>query len=310
MHKRDAQQRIILALGREGKPLNPHVIAERTGLSDAGVQSAIKGTQGLVSVGMLRPFKEESWRAGGKKVDYLLTFRGVIEYLNLIETGARTEIITNENGGWKIVGRPDAYMNVKEFIQKYSGGEIKFCDYVPFKEHGALREWLGDSAYGFFYTAARKVKSRHLPYIVTARRQYYLEAEMSVALDELNETESELNEVLGKKEETPPAEQIAAIESERDKIKCWIRAMREDAEKLWKHAFSLMLFELIYRDVKGKIKRIVNESLHKHIKETFETERRECAARVDNIREMKATFEKVFSTNLKIKRKGAPQVRY
>lgn len=298
--KRDAKQRIILTLGREGRPLKPHTIAEMTGLSDAGVQTAIKGHSGLVLTGMLRPFSEpKPWKAGGKTVEYVLTFRGIIEYLNLRDEPVDIGVLMKEEE-WKRI-KDARTADIRKFIQKYS----EFCDYVLFKEHGALREWLGDETYAFFATAARKMKWGNLPYRVTVMRQALLGMERAAVLDNLDEIKSALNEVRRKGKKITLTEQITALESQRGEIRRRIQAINEKAEKLWVHTFSLTLFELIFRHVKGKIKRIENESLHKHIKETLEQERKDCAWRVKNIREMKATFEKVFSPRLKIRPKPA-----
>ena len=324
--KRDAKQRIIWILGQEGAPLIPHNIARKTGLTDAGVQTAIKSPRGLMLAGLLKPFGEpKDWRAKGKTVEYILTFRGVIEYLDLIEERVETAILSKD--GFVVVGRRNADAEIEKFIQKY----CKFYNYVPFKNHGALREWLGDATYGFFSAAARNVKLGHLPYIVTAERLKFLEMEMRMWSDELDETESVLNDLkriskyeeaiftktkagkvmrdfvytkieAGKKKKITTSERIATLESQRDELRRVIQDMEKDMEKLWMRAFSLMLFELIALYTKGKIKRMPNEAIYEHIKKTFKEEMEECRGRLKNIREMMVMFDGVFSLRPKILR--------
>jgi len=136
MRKREARQKIIWALGQEAKPLIIHAIAKKAGYTDPAVLEAIRGEKGLETQNIVKKYSEKPWKAGGKNVEYALTFHGLIEYLDLIFNNPK-----------------DRIPEVKKVIQSYN--KFSKVNYPLFEHSDFLaKNGMGNSVYESFVIAA------------------------------------------------------------------------------------------------------------------------------------------------------------
>lgn len=124
MKERKSTQAIIRLLAKEA-PLTPYKIAKKTGLSEAIVHEDIRDKetglerQNIVKVHSISKFGMV------KRREYILSFKGMVEYLSHAFVGRWRETETE----------------IKKFIERYT----EFYDYPLFKEHDFLALWLRES---------------------------------------------------------------------------------------------------------------------------------------------------------------------
>ena len=124
MKKRKSIQTIICLLAKEA-PLTPYKIAQKARLSEAIVHEDIRDKEmGLERQNTVKMHSISKF-AGRKRREYILSFKGIVEYLSLSLWGRFRETETE----------------IKKFIKKYN----EFCDYPLFKEHEFLAKWLRGS---------------------------------------------------------------------------------------------------------------------------------------------------------------------
>ena len=144
MREENSSVKIIKALA-DGAPLTVYAIAKKTGVAVSFVHKVVKEPKvGLGPQKIVKVHSERTWRTGLERVEYILTFRGLVEYFNILFEQ----------------GQEKATLEAKEAIEKYR----RFYDYPIFTELECLEAWLGPRVYDFICSTAWIIKS-HPPFI-------------------------------------------------------------------------------------------------------------------------------------------------
>jgi hypothetical protein len=144
MREENSSAKIIKALADEA-PLTVYAIAKKSGVAVSFVHKVVKEPKvGLEPQKIVKVHSERTWRTGLERVEYILTFRGLMEYFTLLFEERRAK----------------ATLEAKEAIEKYR----QFYDYPVFAEIECLEAWLGEKVYDFICSAAWLVKN-HPPFI-------------------------------------------------------------------------------------------------------------------------------------------------
>jgi len=149
MRERKSFKKVISVLAHQA-PLTIYALAKKSNVAPSLVHKIVKDPEkGLKTLGIVKAYSEKNWRTGMKSVEYILTFRGLIEYFNLLFEEKRVE-----------------RFEVKRVIQRYG----QFHEYPIFTEHNFLKNWLGDQVYDWICSTAWLLKnhSPHIP-IVTEK---------------------------------------------------------------------------------------------------------------------------------------------
>jgi hypothetical protein len=134
--------KIMRALADEA-PLTVYAIARKSGVAVSFVHKVVKQPKlGLEAQNIVKVLSARTWRTGLERVEYILTFRGLMEYFNLTFAERKTR----------------ATLGTKKAIQKYR----QFYDYPVFTEIDYLEAWLGSEVYDFICSAAWMVKNHPL----------------------------------------------------------------------------------------------------------------------------------------------------
>jgi hypothetical protein len=144
MRRENSSAKIIKALA-DGAPLTVYAIAKKSGVAVSFVHKVVKRPkEGLEPQRIVRVHSERTWRTGLERVEYILTFRGLMEYFILLFEERRAK----------------ATLEAKEAIEKYR----QFYDYPIFAELECLEAWLGEKVYGFICSTAWIIKN-HPPFM-------------------------------------------------------------------------------------------------------------------------------------------------
>jgi|GEM_PF-6017186 hypothetical protein len=136
--------KIMRALGEEA-PLTVYAIARKSGVAVSFVHKVVKQPKvGMEAQNIMKALSASTWRTGLERVEYVLTFRGLMEYFNLTFAEGKTK----------------ATQGIKKTIKKYR----QFYDYPIFTEIDYLEAWLGLKVYDFICSTAWMVKN-HPPSI-------------------------------------------------------------------------------------------------------------------------------------------------
>lgn len=139
MLQKKSGMKIIRTLADEA-PLTIYAMAKKSDVAVSLVHKIVKDPEtGLEPQKIVRAISEATWRTGLKRVEYILTFRGLVEYFSLLFEE-------------KPVKRPE----VKHVIKRYR----QFCDYPVFAEHEFLEAWLGAEVYDYICSTAWILKNR------------------------------------------------------------------------------------------------------------------------------------------------------
>ena len=139
MRETNSGVKIIRALAHE-EPLTVYAIAAKTGVAVSFVHKIVKDPKtGLEPQKVVKVYSERTWRTGLKRTEYILTFRGLVEYFNLLFEEKQVE-----------------RSEVKSVIKKYR----QFYDYPIFTEQEFLEAWLGAKVYDFICSTAWMLKNR------------------------------------------------------------------------------------------------------------------------------------------------------
>jgi hypothetical protein len=140
--------KIIRELASEA-PLTIYAIAKKSNIAVSLVHKVVRNPEtGLEPRGIVRVYSEGTWRTGLKRVEYILTFLGLVDYFNLLFLQ-------------KHVDRT----RVKRVVKKYG----EFCDYPIFTEHESLETLLGPEVYDFICSAAAILKNYPPSIPITAK---------------------------------------------------------------------------------------------------------------------------------------------
>lgn len=143
MREKNSSMKIIKALADEA-PLTIYAMAKKSGVAVSFVHKVVKEPKiGLDAQKIVGVYSEGKWRTGLERIEYILTFRGLVEYFNLLFEEKQVE-----------------RSEVKRVIKKYR----QFYDYPVFTEQEFLEAWLGAEVYDFICSAAWILKS-HPPFI-------------------------------------------------------------------------------------------------------------------------------------------------
>jgi hypothetical protein len=103
MREENSSVKIIKALA-DGAPLTVYAIAKKTGVAVSFVHKVVKEPKvGLGPQKIVKVHSERTWRTGLERVEYILTFRGLVEYFNILFEQ----------------GQEKATLEAKEAIEKY-----------------------------------------------------------------------------------------------------------------------------------------------------------------------------------------------
>lgn len=143
MREKNSSMKIIRTLADEA-PLTIFTIAKKSGVAVSLVHKIVKDPKtGLEPQKIVKVYSESTWRTGLKRIEYILTFRGLVEYFSLLFEEKRVE-----------------RSEVKKVIKKYR----QFYDYPIFTEQEFLEDWLGEKVYDWICSTAWILKS-HPPSI-------------------------------------------------------------------------------------------------------------------------------------------------
>jgi hypothetical protein len=138
--KETSSMKIMRALADEA-PLTVYSIARKSGVAVSFVHKVVKQPKmGLEAQNIVKALSASTWRTGLERVEYILTFRGLMEYFNLTFVERKTR----------------ATLRTKKTIKKYR----QFYDYPLFTELDYLETWLGLKVYDFICSSAWMVKNR------------------------------------------------------------------------------------------------------------------------------------------------------
>jgi hypothetical protein len=139
MLKKNSGLKILGTLAQEA-PLTIYALARKSGVAVSLVHKIVKNPEtGLEPQKIVRVTSEGTWRTGLRRVEYVLTFRGLVEYFSLLVEE-------------KLVKRPE----VNSVIRRYR----EFCDYSVFTEQEYLEAWLGPQVYDLICSTAWILKNR------------------------------------------------------------------------------------------------------------------------------------------------------
>jgi hypothetical protein len=139
MLEKKSDMKIIRALADE-PPLTIYAIAKKSGVAVSLVHNIVKNPEtGLGPRKIVRVYSEGTWRTGLKRIEYVLTFRGLVEYFNRLFEERHVE-----------------RSEVKNAIKRYR----QFCDYPVFREQEFLEAWLGARVYDYVCSTAWILKNR------------------------------------------------------------------------------------------------------------------------------------------------------
>ena len=131
--------RIIEALADE-QPLTVYGVAKKSGIAVSFVHRVIKQPKvGLKALNIVKAYSSGTWRTGLERVEYILTFRGLLEYFNLLFEKKRTK----------------ETFKIREAIRKNG----RFYNYPVFSEIDYLEAWLGARVYDFICSSAWMVRN-------------------------------------------------------------------------------------------------------------------------------------------------------
>jgi hypothetical protein len=138
MREKNSGMKIIRTLADEA-PLTIYAIAKKSGVAISFVHKVVKEPEiGLEPQKIVRVYSEGKWRTGLKRVEYVLTFRGLVEYFNLLIEEKQVE-------------RSEIKRAIKKFRQ--------FYDYPIFTEQEFLEAWLGARVYDYVCSTAWILKN-------------------------------------------------------------------------------------------------------------------------------------------------------
>jgi hypothetical protein len=139
MPKKNSDFKVLGTLAQEA-PLTIYALARKSSVAVSLVHKIVKNPEtGFEPQKIVRITSEGTWRTGLRRVEYVLTFRGLVEYFSLLV-------------GEKLVKRPE----VNSVIRRYR----EFCDYPVFTEQEYLEAWLGPQVYDLICSAAWILKNR------------------------------------------------------------------------------------------------------------------------------------------------------
>lgn len=252
--------KIILTLALAGESLTPYAIAERSGLSKSLVHGYIKDPDGLERLNIVKKTSEVPWRAGLKKANYILSFKGAVEYLDLAcrMNSKRSEI--------------------KKFIETH---RAFYPDFALFTQHESLAQQLGDRIYDWYASTARVMKTHHRPSALTNRL-------MRRHLAEIRKT--------GR---LPEGAKGIALESAKKGERVLIHMLgppllpKEEDEALM-HEYALAFLDMIKAfDVQERKQFSINEALRTFFGKTLAKEIEASRETLDELRRERARFKKV-----------------
>ena len=139
MREKNSNMKILRALADEA-PLTIYAIARKSGVAVSLVHKIVRNLEtGFEPQKIVKGTSEETWRTGLRRVEYVLTFRGLVEYFGLLFEERRVE-----------------RSEVKSVIRRYR----EFYDYPLFIEQESLEAWLGPQVYDLICSAAWILKNR------------------------------------------------------------------------------------------------------------------------------------------------------
>lgn len=143
MREKNSNLKIIRALADDA-PLTMYAIAKKSGVAVSSVHKIVKNPEiGLEPQKIVKVYSEGTWRTGLKRIEYILTFRGLVEYFSLLFEEKQVE-----------------RSEVKKAVKKYR----HFCAYPIFTEQDFLQDWLGARVYDLICSTAWILKN-HPPSI-------------------------------------------------------------------------------------------------------------------------------------------------
>lgn len=151
MRARSSIKKIIETLALDA-PLTMYSTAEKSKLAKSLVHVNIRHKKrGLEIQNIVKVHSETKWRTGMTSRSYILTFRGVLEYFDILFKEKRVE-------------RPE----VKRVVQRY--GDL--LNFSLFKEHEFLARMLGEQVYDLFASVAWLLKNYppHSPIVAETYR--------------------------------------------------------------------------------------------------------------------------------------------
>jgi len=268
VRQRKSIQTIIQLLAKEG-PLTPYSIAKKTRLSESVVHDDIKDERwGLERQNIVKVHRESEYK-GRKRREYILSFKGVVAYLDF---AFRARLI-----------RPE----IKKFIEKSSAF---YHDYPLFTKHEFLAQWLGNRIYDWYDSAAWCLKE-HPPhaYVITKRVRGPL-------LSFIKPSERKL----------PKGAVGIALESKKEgekKILIYLDSRTslspEDEDEIWMHGYALSFLNMITAPCGKEIRRMPNEALYKFFKETIDREKNSLNGRLKAFKNLEAGLKKALSSGEK-----------
>jgi hypothetical protein len=137
MREKSSVMKIIRALAEEA-PLTIYAMAKKTSVAVSLVHRIVKNPETGLEPQIVKIYSEATWRTGLKRVEYILTFRGLVEYFNLLFEEKQME-----------------RSGVKRVVRKYG----QFCDYPIFTEQKSLETLLGAEVYDFICSTASILKN-------------------------------------------------------------------------------------------------------------------------------------------------------
>jgi hypothetical protein len=139
MREKNSNMKILRALADEA-PLTIYAIARKSGVAVSLVHKIVRNLEtGFEPQKIVKVTSEGTWRTGLRRVEYVLTFRGLVEYFGLLLEEKRVE-----------------RSEVKSVIRRYR----EFYDYPVFTEQESLEAWLGPQVYDLICSAAWILKNR------------------------------------------------------------------------------------------------------------------------------------------------------
>jgi predicted transcriptional regulator len=139
MREKNSSLKILRALADEA-PLTIYAIARKSGVAVSLVHKVVRNPDvGYESQKVVKVNSEGTWRTGLRRVEYILTFRGLVEYFSLLVEE-------------KCVERSE----VKNVVERYR----EFYDYPVFTEQESLEALLGAQVYDLICSTAWILKNR------------------------------------------------------------------------------------------------------------------------------------------------------
>jgi hypothetical protein len=139
MLEKHSGMKIIRALADEA-PLTIYAIAKKSSVAVSLVHKIVKNAEtGLEPQKIVKAYSERTWRTGLKRVEYILTFHGLMEYFSLLFEEKQVE-----------------RSKVRSVVKKYR----RFYDYPIFTEQEFLEAWLGAEVYDYVCSTAWIIKKR------------------------------------------------------------------------------------------------------------------------------------------------------